>query len=293
MTLATVVGVLVLLAAPTPGSAASPTARAPAASSVPSRPRIAVPSQMPPGELGEVVALGKRLFEETRTHPLTRAYVGNALTCASCHPDAGASDQGSTLVGTAAGFPAWSPREEAVITLEDRVLNCFMRSLNGVRPPLGSKASVAITAYLTWLSTGTPIAMNPEAPFGPHGLERIRIDPAKVDLDAGRRTYEARCASCHGADGQGDPPVWGPRSYNAGSGAAQAHRLAAWLRVTMPPGDPSMTIDEAVNVAAYVDAQPRPDFVLRDHLPPGAAAGSYNATALDEVVRAPTWPPRK
>ncbi len=54
-----------------------------------------------------------------------------------------------------------------------------------------------------------------------------------------------------------------------------------------------MTVDEAVNVAAYVDARPRPDFVLRDHLPPGAATGAYNAAVLDEVVRAPTWPPRK
>lgn len=254
--------------------------------------KLSVPSKLPPDELGEIVKLGKKLFEETGTHPLTRVYVGNALSCASCHPGAGASDHGSTLIGTAAGFPAWSPREEAVITLEDRVLNCFMRSMNGHRPPAGSKPSVAITAYLTWLSTGTPIAMNPEAPFGPNALARIKLDPSRVSVEAGRKVYEAKCSSCHGADGQGDPPVWGPRSYNAGAGLAMTHRLAGWLRATMPPDDPSMSLDEAVNVAAYVNSRPRPDFILRDHLPE-SERGRYNATVLDEVIRAPTWPPRR
>jgi thiosulfate dehydrogenase len=164
--------------------------------------------------------------------------------------------------------------------------------MNGSRPPYGSKPSLAITAYLTWLSTGTPIAPNSEAPFGPHALARIKLDASKVNLEAGRIVYEARCASCHGSDGQGDPPVWGPRSYNAGAGVAQVHRLAAWLRVTMPPDDPSLSVEEAVNVAAYVNAQPRPDFVLRDHLP-ADELGRYHSTVLDEVVRAPTWPPRK
>jgi thiosulfate dehydrogenase len=103
-------------------------------------------STLPPGELGEVVKLGKALFDSTGEHPLTQPFVRNALSCASCHPDSGAHPTAATLLGAATAYPAWTPREKAVITLEDRVLNCFMRSMNGTRPPVGSKPSIAITA---------------------------------------------------------------------------------------------------------------------------------------------------
>ncbi len=251
------------------------------------------PTQLPEGELGALVQLGKKLFEETRTQPLSRRFVANALTCSSCHPEAGAAKHGSTLVGVAAAYPAWSPREKSVITLEDRVDNCFMRSMNGVRPPPGDRASLAITAYLTWLSTGTPIDMNAKSPLGPHSYAKLDVTPSMVDVASGKRTYEARCALCHGADGQGEPPVWGPRSYNAGAGLAEVPKLAGWLRLTMPLDDPSLTDAEAVNVAAYVDSQPRPDFVLRKHLPHGEEAARHHGKVVDEVIRAPTWPPRK
>ncbi|WP_242394713.1 c-type cytochrome [Anaeromyxobacter oryzisoli] len=248
----------------------------------------APPTELPGGELGETVKLGKLLFEQTATHPLTKAYAPSALSCASCHP---ASGSASTLVGVATAYPAWSPREKAVITLEDRVLNCFMRSMNGRRPPNGSRASVAITTYLTWLSTGLPMRMNDEAPLGPYSIPPIDFSPARVSLPAGKAAYAARCASCHGADGQGDPPVWGPRSYNAGAGLANVGKLAGWLRATMPPDDPSLSEQDAVNVAAYVDAQPRPDFDLEAHLPAPDGAGVYNSNVRKQVIRAPTWPP--
>ena len=122
---------------------------------------------LPPGELGRVVALGKEIVENTGKHPLSKQYVGNALTCSSCHLDAGTDPQAASFLGIATAYPAWSPREKRVITLEDRVLNCFMRSMHGVRPPNGSEVSVAVTAYITWLSQGEQLAMNPKAPLGP------------------------------------------------------------------------------------------------------------------------------
>lgn len=247
---------------------------------------------LPPRGLGALVALGKAVFEETGTHPLSRPFVRNALTCESCHPEAGARSRGSTLRGVAAAYPAWSPRERAVITLEDRIANCFMRSMDGVRPPPGGAVSVALATYLTWLSTGAPIAMNADAPAGPRALPKPFVDEQEVDAAAGAALYAARCAGCHGRDGDADPPLWGPRSYNAGAGFADVAKLAAWVRVTMPPGDETLTEREAVNVAAFVDSRPRPDFVLRDHLPRGPQPAPYNSRVLDEVVRAPTWPPR-
>ncbi len=256
-------------------------------------PAPARPEELPPGHLGETIRLGKALFDETNTHPLTKRYVRNALTCASCHPDSGAAPKGPTLLGAATAYPAWAPREKAVITLEDRILNCFMRSMNGVRPPNGSAPAVALTAYVTWLSTGMPVGMNPRQPRGPFSFEKLAVFPDEVSVARGRAIFAARCAACHGDDGHGTPaapPVWGPRSYNAGAGLADTEKLAGWVRVTMPPGDTTLSESEAIDVSAYVNAQPRPSFRLRAHLP---RRGTHNATVRDEVVRAPTWPPRE
>ncbi len=253
----------------------------------PAPPKVA---DLPPGELGAIVKLGKLLVEQTATHPLTRDYVKNRLTCASCHPNAGTDPKAATFIGVATAYPAYSPREKAVIALEDRVLNCFMRSMGGLRPPLGSVPSVAITAYITWLSQGQPIRMNPSAPLGPYSFPKLALDPEKADLALGERVYGDKCAACHGGSGEGVgdfPPVWGEQSYNMGAGLAETNRLASWLKVAMPPGSPDLQDKEALDVAAYLDSKPRPGFVLKDHLPPPDRLGVYNAKALDEVKHGP------
>jgi cytochrome c len=61
----------------------------------------------------------------------------------------------------------------------------------------------------------------------------------------------------------------------------------------MPPEAPLSNDGDAVDVAAYVNAQPRSDFVLREHLPREEHAGAYNSSVRDEVDRAPSWPPRR
>lgn len=257
------------------------------AASPPAPPKEA---DLPPGELGATIWLGKTLVEQTASHPLTKDYVKNQLTCSSCHPDAGMDPTAATFIGVAAAYPAYSPREKAVITLEDRVLNCFMRSMGGLRPPLGSIPSVAITAYITWLSQGQPIRMNPTAPLGPYSFPKLPVDPAKADLARGERIYADKCAACHGEKGEGAgdfPPVWGDQSYNMGAGLAETVRLASWLKVAMPPGTPDLPDAEALDVAAYLDAKPRPGFSLKDHLPPPDRLGVYNATVLDEVKKSP------
>ncbi|MFY7875106.1 MAG: c-type cytochrome, partial [Pirellula sp.] len=107
-------------------------------------------------KLATVIRLGEAIVKNTVSHPLSKNYVGNALNCTSCHLDNGRHPKAGTFLGTATAYPAWSPRENRVITLEDRVLNCFMRSCNGIRPPLGSEVSVAVTTYITSLSQGLP-----------------------------------------------------------------------------------------------------------------------------------------
>lgn len=235
---------------------------------------------IPEGPLGETIRLGQELVEKTTTHPLTKPYSGNGLNCTSCHLKNGTDPKAASFLGTATAYPAWSPREQRVITLEDRILNCFMRSGNGIRPPLGSKISVAIAAYITWLSSDQPIRMNAARPAGPNAVPPLKLDVTKADAKRGAALFADRCAECHGQDGQGDadnPPVWGARSFNDGAGLAHIEQLAAWLKVAMPLDDTTLTEQQALDVAAFVNLHERPTFRLNEHLPSPERFGEYNS----------------
>lgn len=232
-------------------------------------------------KLAEVVKLGEAIVENTTTHPMSKGYVGNALNCTSCHLDNGRHEKAGTFLGTATAYPAWSPRENRVITLEDRVLNCFMRSCNGTRPPLGSEVSVAVTAYITSLSQGQTLRMNFKRPIGPGAIKLLALKPDQADIQRGAALYTSRCAECHQKDGQGDkdnPPVWGERSYNDGAGLSSVENLAAWLKVAMPLDDTDLTDQQALDIAAYVNSHKRSHFEISKHLPAKERLGEYNAS---------------
>lgn len=243
----------------------------------PAKSSLAETRPLPEGELGHVIRLGRELVNRTNEHPLSRSYVGNALTCSSCHLDAGTDLRAASFIDVATAYPAWSPREQRVITLEDRVQICFTRSMNGSRPPSGGKVSVAITAYITWLSTGRPIRMNPSRPLGPNHVRPLRLSADTANTVVGQEIYTERCADCHGPAGQGGddgPPVWGASSYNDGAGLARNDKLAAWLHVAMPLGEPDLTEQQAVDLAAYINSHPRPKFVPQPRRGP---SGRQNA----------------
>jgi thiosulfate dehydrogenase len=231
--------------------------------------------------LAGVVQIGEAIVNNTTTHAMSKSYVGNALNCRSCHLNNGRHPTAGTFVGTATAYPAWSPRERRVITLEDRVLNCFMRSCNGVRPPLGSEVSVAVTAYITSLSQDRPLKMNPERSIGPGAIQPLAVRSDQASLERGAALFASRCSDCHQADGQGDsenPPVWGARSYNDGAGLSSVDSLAAWLKVAMPLDEADLTDQQAVDIAAYVNSHDRPHFDLSQHLPEKEKLGEYNAS---------------
>lgn len=251
------------------------------------------PSRYPAGELGRMIKLGEDLILHTNTHPLTKDLVGNTLTCASCHLDGGRAKAIGTFIGTATAFPAFSKREKTVQTLQDRINNCFMRSMNGKRPIVDTEASVAMAAYVTWLSEGLPVRMNPKKPVTPYytadfpDAEAVVLAKKATHANylAGRILYGEKCQSCHGPDGHGVasfPPVWGETSYNSGAGMSQIDKMATWLKPNMPVGDTTLTMQQAVDLAIYVDAQPRPAFDLQKHLPSSDEAGHYNSKVLAE-----------
>ena len=90
----------------------------------------------------------------------------------------------------------------------------------------------------------------------------------------GKIVYTSKCSNCHGSKGKGMaspdgkgyiyPPLWGSDSYNDGAGMFRLGNFAGFVKNNMPYGssyqDPVLSDKEAWNVAAYVNAQPRPHF---------------------------------
>src|SRR5699024_5347601 len=76
----------------------------------------------------EAIQYGEEIFNETNT--VMSDYVGNELSCQSCHADGGLS-KSSSLVGVTTDYPQYRPREGIVFTLEDRINGCMVRSMNG------------------------------------------------------------------------------------------------------------------------------------------------------------------
>ena len=267
----------------------------------------AAPKAYPDGEVGRMVKLGEAIMNETDTHPLTKDFVGNKLKCKSCHMKGSDGKPGTapgiaTWIGTATSFPAYSKREKSVQTLQDRANNCFMRSMNGKRPIIDSEASIAMAAYITWLSTGMPIKQNTKMPCSPMNSDRwmngakhfgkIQKKATHANYVNGQKLYAAKCASCHGADGAGIgtfPPLWGKDkagkwlSYNSGAGMSKLNKGAAWMQSNMPLGQGGTLKDqEAADIALYVDGHPHADFDLQTRLLPKEEMGYYNSKVLKE-----------
>ncbi len=265
------------------------------------------PQSYPTGELGKLVKLGEELAVKTDTHPLTKDFVDNKLNCASCHIKGedgkpGTADGLSSWLDTAVSFPAWSKREKAVQTLEDRSNNCFMRSMNGKRLVNGSEASMAIAAYITWLSDGKPMHLNDKGPWGPTnkklwpaGIKHFKPIQKKATHEnyvAGKKIYDNKCSACHSANGEGMgtfPPLWGKNdkgewlSYNTGAGMSKLDKGAAWVKAKMPLyQEGTLSDQEAADVMLYVNAQERASFDLQDRLLPEQKAGAYHSNVLEE-----------
>ena len=253
------------------------------------------PTVYPEGELGRMVKLGEEIIMKTNTHELTKDYVGNSLTCTNCHLNGGKDKAIGTFIGTATAFPAYSKREKTVQSLQDRINNCFMRSMNGKRPIVDTEASIAMATYITWLSEDLPMKMNPKKPVNPFytkswpGTKEVKPFIVKATHENylnGQKLYNTKCASCHGMDGQGVatfPPVWGSKSYNTGAGLSKLDKMVTWMRGNMPLGNPDLSMQEAVDISIFINAQERDDFDLQKRLLPKEEMGHYNSKVSSEM----------
>jgi thiosulfate dehydrogenase len=252
------------------------------AAASPKRAPFRVPAET---EISDPVTLasvrrGRALIHSTRDS--LPQHVGAALSCANCHMGDGTVKNAMPLVGSYARFPQYRGRSGKVDLIENRINDCFERSMNGRALAPNSQEMRDIVAYLAFLSRGYPVAVEMEGQGVPH------LDPLKGDTARGRAVYATACVACHGVDGDGTaaaPPLWGPRSYNVGAGMARVNTTAQFVHKLMPRDRPGiLTPQQAFDVAAYINSRPRPDFAGKENdwphggAPPDVAYMTRSAT---------------
>lgn len=205
----------------------------------------------------QLVRQGKLIFDDTPRY--AAPWTGNVLACTDCHRLSGTVPYATPLTATASRYPRFSQRAGHVVTLEQRIQECFVRSENGKPLPANSPQMNALVAYLHSISA-SPDKSKPAEYLPLVALPALTGDPAR-----GKDLYIAQCAACHQANGEGRPlaypPVWGPNSYNDGAGMSHNAKFAAWIQYNMPIQRPNtLTAQQAWDIAAYVNSQPRPKF---------------------------------
>jgi len=223
-------------------------------------------SSIPEGELGVAIRQGKKLMNETQM--LLPKNVGNGLNCSSCHLNAGTVPKTAPFVGLWGVFPEYNARDGKVVTLSQRINDCFDRSMNGRPLSYTSDEMTHMLAYIQWLSTGVPTGQSVKGRGFETIDQKLIADPAR-----GKVLYAQKCASCHGAEGAGlklptgsyvFPPLWGDESFNDGAGMARTMTAAAFVRYKMPEGlENSLSEQDAVDIASFFVHQPRPAFIKR------------------------------
>ncbi len=218
---------------------------------------------IPAGPQGDLVRRGRLLA--TRTSEELPAIVGSDLHCTSCHLEAATRANAGPWVGLSSAYPEFRARAGRDVTLEDRINECFERSMNGKPLANDGPEMKAFVAYIDWLSQGVPRG----AEVIGRGFAKVERPPV-VDPDNGKNAYLVRCASCHGENGQGRraedgtyqfPPLWGERTFNIGAGMARLDTAAAFVKHNMPLGQgDSLTATETYDIAAFFTEQPRADF---------------------------------
>ena len=246
---------------------------------------------LPDDSLGRAVRRGRALFVATRDS-LPR-FVGSNLNCTSCHLDEGRRVNSAPVSGVFARYPKYLERTGAVISIEERVNYCMTRSLAGSRLPHDSREMQDMVAYFAYISRGVPIG----ARVAIEGMPQM--PPLSGDTVRGGGVYRATCARCHGPDGAGianAPALWGAKSYSIGASMARLERAASFIRHNMPFDQPgTLTDQEAFDVAAYMNAQARPDLPGKENDWPagGAPRDVPYATKGREAYQPPPLLPRR
>lgn len=225
--------------------------------------RFSAPSEasVPGGDYGKVIQLGENVFMDTKKY--AGKYVGNDLSCANCHLDAGRKPGSAPMWAAFIHYPAFRSKTGKVDTLASRIQGCFQFSMNGTAPQQDDEIMTALQTYAFWLATGAPVATAVDG----SGYPKLKPPPLPASYERGEKVYTQNCALCHGADGAGQragdqqvfPPLWGARSFNWGAGMHQLANAAGFIKANMPLGKGgSLSDQDAWDAAVFMNSHERP-----------------------------------
>lgn len=195
-------------------------------------------------------------------------HISNGMNCQNCHLDAGTKFFGNDYSAVASTYPKFRERSGTMESIYKRVNDCMERSLNGTALDTNSAEMQAIKAYIIWLGKDVPKGKKVKGV----GIADLPYMKRMADIRLGMAVYMLQCQSCHTVTGEGIlnpathtyiyPPLWGEHSYNIGAGLYRLSRLAGYVRYNMPFGadyqHPTLTDEQAWDVAAFINSQPRP-----------------------------------
>jgi len=203
--------------------------------------------------------------------------ISNGMNCQNCHIDAGTKIFGNNYLAVAATYPKFRERSGKIESIYKRVNDCFERSLNGQGLDTNCNEMKAIQAYIKWLGKNFTKGEKPKG----SGIKELAYLNRAADPDKGKVVYSLKCKNCHGSKGEGKmntdkiayqyPPLWGEHSYNHGAGLFRLSRFAGYVKYNMPQGasidNVQLGDEEAWDVAAFVNSQPRPEKDLKNDWP--------------------------
>lgn len=244
-------------------------------------------STIPDNEEGKLISYGRSLVMHTSKYfgpagSISKAT--NGLNCQNCHLDAGTRPYGNNLGSTASAYPKFLPRAGRVVTLAEKVNECYLRGLNGSPIDTSGREMNAYVAYIKWLGKNFD---QREKLAGSGGIKAPHLLDHAADPVRGEEVFGLYCARCHGKEGQGQlaadvlkdetkqqggtataedlyyyPPVWGEHSFNAVATLYRLGKFAGFVKNNMPYpvnyNNPVLSDEQAWDVAAYVNSRQRP-----------------------------------
>ena len=224
------------------------------------------------GEQRKMIIYGQDLIANTSKYFGPEGSVQkitNGMNCQNCHLDAGSRPWGNNYGAVFSTYPKFRERSGTVESIHKRVNDCFERSLNGKAIDTSGYEMKSIITYMKWLGQDVKKGAKPK---GAGIADMVYLDRA-ASTAKGQIVYIQKCQTCHAPNGEGVkllgeasyayPPLWGQHSYNTGAGLFRLSRFAGYVKDNMPFNQathdaPALTDEEAWDVAAFVNSQPRP-----------------------------------
>ena len=232
-------------------------------------------NSIPSSEEGDLIRYGRELIAYTSKYLGPKgivAQISNGMNCQNCHIDGGSKHFANPFSAVASTYPKYRHRSGKMESVEFRINECMERSLDGKKLDSLSNEMIAMKAYFEWLGKGVPKDVRPRGT----GIEELPFMSRAADVDKGKIIYASKCLRCHGENGQGVlipgsieylyPPLWGNNSYNIGAGMFRLTQLAGFIKNNMPFDSTQLgyklTNEDAWDVAAFVNSQPRPQKIF-------------------------------